>query len=153
MKRKIGIVGSREYSNKRKVKNAIFEIKKRFGEEAEIVSGGCKYGADKYAKKYALDFELRYKEFNPAHTVHNLYSAMNENYYNKEYTPKNFFHRNKLLAKYVDYVIAFIPEGTPSNGTMDTVKHAKKLGKKIVIITWLSLYIYIFIYGENGYEI
>ena len=60
---------------------------------------------------------------------------MNENYYNKEYTPKNFFHRNKLLAKYVDYVIAFIPEGTPSNGTMDTVKHAKKLGKKIVIIT------------------
>ena len=153
MKRKIGIVGSREYSNKRKVKNAIFEIKKRFGDEAEIVSGGCKYGADKYAKKYALDFELRYKEFNPAHTVHNLYSAMNENYYNKEYTPKNFFHRNKLLAKYVDYVIAFIPEGTPSNGTMDTVKHAKKLGKKIVIITWLSLYIYIFIYGENGYEI
>ena len=135
MKMKIGIVGSREYSNKRKVKNAIFELKRRFGESVEIVSGGCKHGADLYAKKYALDFELKYKEFNPAHTVHNLYSAMNEAYYSKDYTPKNFFHRNKLLAKYVDYVIAFIPEGVESNGTIDTIKHAKKLGKKIVIIT------------------
>jgi len=135
MKRKIGIVGSREYSNKRKVKNTIFELKRRFGESVEIVSGGCKYGADLYAKKYALDFEMKYKEFNPAHTVHNLYSAMNEAYYCKEYTPKHFFHRNKLLAKYVDYVIAFIPEGVSANGTIDTIKHAKKLGKKIVIIT------------------
>jgi len=135
MKRKIGIVGSREYSNKIRIKNTIFQLKTRFGEEVEIVSGGCKHGADKYAKKYALDFEMKYKEFNPAHTVQNLYSAMNEHYYSKEYAPKNFFHRNKLLAKYVDYIIAFIPEGIPSNGTMDTVKHAKKLGKKIVIIT------------------
>ena len=135
MKRKIGIVGSREYSNKIRIKNTIFQLKTRFGEEVEIVSGGCKHGADKYAKKYALDFEMKYKEFNPAHTVQNLYSAMNEHYYSKEYAPKNFFHRNKLLAKYVDYIIAFIPEGVESNGTIDTIKHAKKLGKKIVIIT------------------
>ena len=135
MKRKIGIVGSREYSNKRKIKNTIFELKKRFGEDLEVVSGGCLHGADRYAKKYALDFEIRYREFNPAHTVQNLYSAMHENYYGKEYKPKNFFHRNKLLAKYVDYIIAFIPEGVLSNGTVDTIKHAKKLGKKVVIIT------------------
>jgi len=135
MKRKIGIVGSREYSNKIRVKNVIFELKNKFGSDMEIISGGCQHGADKYAKKYALDFQVNYKEFNPAHTVQNLYSALNENYYSKEYTPKNFFHRNKLLAKYVDYIIAFIPEGINANGTMDTIKHAKKLGKKIVIIT------------------
>tara|TARA_R110000851_G_scaffold94758_7_gene205776 strand:+ start:1596 stop:2003 length:408 start_codon:yes stop_codon:yes gene_type:complete len=135
MKRKVGIVGSREYSDRRKIKNTIFELKNRFGEEVEIVSGGCPHGADKYAKKYALDFQVKYKEFNPAHTVQNLYSALNENYYNKVYAPKNFFHRNKLLARYVDYIVAFIPEGTPANGTMDTLKHANKLGKKIVIIT------------------
>tara|TARA_B110000858_G_scaffold73200_1_gene85100 strand:+ start:1058 stop:1465 length:408 start_codon:yes stop_codon:yes gene_type:complete len=135
MKRKIGIIGSREYANKRKVKNTIFALKNKFGEEIEIVSGGCPNGADQYAKKYALDFEMKYKEFNPAHTVQNLYSALNENYYNKLYAPKNFFHRNKMLAMYVDYIIAFIPDGSPSNGTMDTVKHAKKLGKRIVIIT------------------
>ncbi len=135
MKQKIGIIGSREYSNKRKIKDTIFKLKNKFGENVEIVSGGCPHGADKYAKKYALDFELKYREFNPAHTVQNLYSAMHENYYGKEYTPKHFFHRNKLLAKYVDYIIAFIPKDAPSNGAIDTVKHAKKLGKKVVVIT------------------
>jgi len=135
MKIKIGIVGSREYSNKRKVQKALFELRGRFGKDLEIISGGCPHGADKYARKYALEFEIGYREFNPAHTVRNLYSALNENYYNKEYAPKNFFHRNKLLAKYVDYIIAFIPEGAEANGTLDTVKHAKKLGKRIVIIT------------------
>jgi predicted Rossmann fold nucleotide-binding protein DprA/Smf involved in DNA uptake len=132
---KIGIVGSRRYENKRKIKETIFNLKKKFNTEVEIVSGGCKFGADKYAKKYALDFQLKYKEFNPSHTVQNLYSACNEGYYSKDYSPRNFFHRNNLLAKYIDYLIAFIPKGVTSNGTMDTIKHAKKLGKKIVIIT------------------
>ena len=44
-----------------------------------------------YAKKYALDFELKYREFNPAHTVQNLYSAMHENYYGKEEFNNNEF--------------------------------------------------------------
>jgi len=135
MKRKIGIIGSREYENKRKIKETIFQLKSKFGDEVEIVSGGCPYGADKYAKKYALDFQIRYKEFNPAHTVLNLYSACNEAYYCKPYSPRNFFHRNKLLAKYVDYIIAFIPEGKSSNGTMHTIKEANKMKKKIVIIS------------------
>jgi predicted Rossmann fold nucleotide-binding protein DprA/Smf involved in DNA uptake len=135
MKRKIGIVGSREYSNKRKIKDTIFQLKNKFGEDVEIVSGGAPDGADRFAKKYALDFELRYKEFNPSHTVMNLYSACNEAYYGKKYSPRHFFHRNKLLAKYVDYVIAFIPRGIESRGTLHTIKEAHKLNKKIVVIS------------------
>ena len=56
---KIGIVGSRKYENKRNIKDFIFRIKEKYGEEVTIVSGGCKDGADKYAKKYALDFGLQ----------------------------------------------------------------------------------------------
>ena len=91
---KVALIGSREYENVRKIKDTLFQLKQKFGDKLIIVSGGAKDGADKYARKYALEFGIKYKEFNPAHTVHNLYSAMNEGYYSKEYTPKNFFHRN-----------------------------------------------------------
>ena len=70
---KIGIVGSRKYENKRKIKETIFNLKQKFGSELVIVSGGCHDGADKYAKKYALELDCSYIEVNPAHTVKNLY--------------------------------------------------------------------------------
>ena len=39
---KIGIVGSRSYTNKQKIKDLIFEIREKYGDEVEIVSGGQK---------------------------------------------------------------------------------------------------------------
>ncbi len=131
---RIGIIGSRLYESRKKIKDTVFGLKNKFGEDLLIVSGGCQHGADKYAKKYALELGCQYKEFNPAHTPPNLYSAMNEGYYNKTYQPKNFFHRNGLLVKYVDCLIAFIPEHDSAKGTWNTIRAAKKLGKKIVII-------------------
>ncbi len=131
---RIAIIGSREYENRNKIKNTIFELKKRIGDELLIVSGGAKDGADKYAKKYALELGCKYMEFNPAHTVHNLYSACNENFYSKPYSPKNFFVRNTMMAKYVDRIIAFIPNNTKANGSHHTLNEAKKYRKKCVII-------------------
>jgi len=131
---KIGIIGSREYQNYRKIKDTIFSLKNRFN-DITIVSGGCLDGADKFAKKYAIELECNYIEFNPAHTPKNLYSALHENYYGKIYQPKNFFHRNKMLANYVDCLIAFIPKGYKSAGSEHTIKEAKKMNKKVVIIS------------------
>ena len=48
---KIGIVGSRKYTDKRRIKDLIFEIKEKYGDGAEIVSGGQRDGADGFAKK------------------------------------------------------------------------------------------------------
>ena len=133
---RIGIVGSRSYENRRKIKDTIYKLTMKFGSDnVEIVSGGCPHGADKYAKKYALELECHYKEFNPSHTPKNFYSAMPDAFYDKQYNPKNFFHRNKFIAKYVDYLFAFIPEGISSRGTLHTVKQAKNLGKSVVIVT------------------
>ena len=132
---KVGIVGSREYENKRKIQKTIFELKKKFGKDLLIISGGCKDGADKYAKKYALELECQYLEFNPAHTIKNLYSALHENYYSQPYNVKNFFARNTMLAKYCDIVIGFIPKGVESSGTNHTIKEAKKYRKKVIIIS------------------
>ena len=131
---KIGIVGSRKYENKRNIKDFIFSIKEKYGEEVTIVSGGCKQGADKYAKKYALDFGLQYEEYPPAHQPHNLYCSLPANRYGKEYSIKHFFVRNKIIASVSDMVVAFIPEGIKSNGSLDTIKQAKKQGKKVKII-------------------
>ena len=132
---KIGIVGSREYQNFRKVKDTIFALKNKFGKDLTIVSGGCRDGADKFAKKFAIELECNYIEFNPAHTPKNLYSALHENYYGKIYQPKNFFHRNKMLAKYVDCLIAFVPKNGIANGSANTISEAKKYKKKVVIIS------------------
>ena len=134
---KVGIIGSRNWQNHKKVKDTIFNLKQRFGDSLIIISGGCPNGADFMAKKYALEFECYYREYNPSHTSKNLYSAMNEGFYNKKYTPKNFFHRNKLLANGIDYLIAFVPQDEKASGTMHAISEAKKRidDKKIVVIS------------------
>ena len=131
---KIGIVGSRIYENKKKIKNFIFKLKQEHGEDTIIVSGGCKNGADKYAKKYALELGLQYEEYPPFHEVHNLYCVLPESCYRKPYHVKNYFARNKMIAKNSDIIIGFIPEGHISNGTNSTLKYAEKFGKKTLII-------------------
>ena len=132
---KIAIIGSRTYENTRKVKNLLTELRKKFGEDLIIISGGAKQGADKYVKKYALEFGLNYREFNPAYTPQNLYSAMSEGYYGRPYHVSQFHHRNMLIAKDCDYMIALVSHGSKANGSESAIKQAVKLEKKVVIIS------------------
>jgi|TARA_Y100000996_G_scaffold157793_1_gene121693 hypothetical protein len=131
---KIGIVGSRGYTNKQKVKDLMFEIKEKYGDEVEIVSGGQKEGADGYAKKIALEFDMDYTEFPPAHYSHNMHCKLSANHYNKPYYVTNYFKRNKQIAEYCNIIIGFIPDGVESRGTMNTIGHAEKLKKMVKII-------------------
>ena len=131
---KVAIVGSRRYENKKKIKDFIFKLKNEYGEKTIIVSGGCKQGADKYAKKYALELGLQYEEYPPFHDVHNLYCTMPSSRYGKPYSMKNFFARNKIIAGTSDIIVGFIPEGVEANGTMNTLQYAKKFDKKRIII-------------------
>ena len=56
---KVAIIGSRQYTNKRRIQEFVYKLKQRWGEKLEIVSGGQKDGADGYAKKYALEFDVK----------------------------------------------------------------------------------------------
>jgi len=132
---KVAIIGSRMYENTRKIKDTLFQLKQKFGDNLIIVSGGAKDGADKFARKYALEFGIKYKEYNPAHTTKNLYSAMTDNYYNKPYHVSQFHHRNMLIAKDCDVMMAFIPDGCNSNGSISAIKSVKKLKKPVTIIS------------------
>ena len=131
---KVGIVGSRKYENRRKIKEFIFKLKQDKGLDTIIVSGGCPQGADFYAKKYALELGLQYEEYPPAHKSHNLYCPLHERNYGKSYHVSNFFKRNKQIAIYSEYVVAFIPRGADSPGSMSTINYAKKFGKKTLVI-------------------
>ena len=132
---KVAIVGSRRYENKKKIKDFVFKLKEQYGTDTIIVSGGCKTGADKYAKKYALELGLQYEEYPPFHEVHNLYCTMPSSRYGKDFNMKNFFARNKIIAGTSDFIVAFIPEGVESDGTFSTLNYAKKLNKKRIIIS------------------
>lgn len=131
---KIAIIGSREYENKRKIRDMIFKLKQTFGDKLEIISGGCPSGADKYAKKYSIELGVNYREFNPAHSVKNLYSVMPDSYYSKPFHTTQFFHRNELIAKYCDKMIAFIDSNVASKGSHHAVTMAQKHSKPVVII-------------------
>jgi predicted Rossmann fold nucleotide-binding protein DprA/Smf involved in DNA uptake len=131
---KIAIIGSREWSNTRKIKELLSSLKQKFGDELVIISGGAKDGADAYVKKYAIEFGLNYQEYNPAHTQRNLYSVMPDSYYSKPYHVTQFHHRNMLIAKACDRMIALVP-GEVTKGTASAIKYAKKLDKPVVILS------------------
>ena len=132
---KIAIIGSRRYENKKKIKDFVFKLKQQYGDNTIIVSGGCKHGADKYAKKYTLELGLQYEEYPPFHEVHNLYCSLPSSRYDKPFSMRNFFARNKIIAGTSDFIVAFIPEGVEAKGTMNVLEYAKKLNKKRIIIS------------------
>ena len=131
---KVAIVGSRQYTNKRRIQEFIFKLKEKYRDGLEIVSGGQKEGADGYAKKYALEFDTKYAEFPPAHYQYNQHCVLESYNYGKPYAVWHYHTRNKEIAEYSDVVIAFIPKAITSKGTNSTLKEAEKVNKKTVII-------------------
>ena len=124
---KVAIIGSRRYENKKKIKDFIFKLKQQYGNDTIIVSGWCKQGADKYAKKYALELGLMYEEYPPFHEVHNLYCSLPQSRYDQPFSMRNFFARNKIIAGTSDFIVGFIPEGVEAKGTMNVFEYAKKI--------------------------
>jgi len=131
---RVGIVGSRRYTNKKKIKELLFELKQKPHTDVEIVSGGQRDGADGFAKKFALELDMKYVEFPPTHYSWNMHCKLPATQYNKPYYVTNYFKRNKQIAEYSDIVIAFIPNGVESKGTMNTIEYAKKFKKLIKIL-------------------
>jgi|15BtaG_2_1085339.scaffolds.fasta_scaffold00531_7 hypothetical protein len=131
---RVCLIGSSYWSNKIKIKDTILGLKNKFGDDLVIVSGGNSFGADPIIRKYSLEMDCNYKEFNPAHTQQNLYSVMPENFFNRIYSPKNFFVRNKIMVGYSDCIILFIPKNKKTKSELNVIKCSKKMNKKIVII-------------------
>ena len=132
---KVAIIGSRSYTNKRKIKEFIYGLTEKFGEDLEIVSGGAKDGADKYAKQFSLEFDINYSEFPPYHDPHNIHCVLEAFKYGKPYSVGNYHRRNKDLVEYSDKVVAFCTNGEVTSGTLSALQSAEKISKKYVIIS------------------
>ena len=132
---KVGVVGSRNYMNSRKIKDFLSMLKKKFGDDLIVISAGTKTGAEPVIRKNSIAFGINFKEYNPAHTARTLYSAMPEGYYGKPYHASQFAHRNMLLAKEVDVLVVFKSIGDKDTIYDSTIKQVQKLNKPVTIIT------------------
>ena len=152
---RIALVGSKQYTNRRKIKDFIFKIKQKYGDSAIIISSGggrapnlvaegrIGIGAEGYVKKYTLEFGLRYEEYPPCHYVWDIYCPLHEkNYgkpirYNKEGKPilgPNFKKKNLQIAAKASHIVMFVPRGIVWPEEKSIRQYAKKFDKKIIRI-------------------
>ena len=129
---KVAIIGSKDWQSRRKIQEVISRLK-QMDESVTILGQGGKEGAPLMVKKYALEFNMNYVEFNPSYTGRNLYSAMPDAYYRKSYHFSQLIHRMTLIANACDKMLIL------ANGNLDSqldaaYKRAKKLKKSIVIL-------------------
>ena len=68
------------------------------------------------------------------HSLTSFGCPLPQSRYGKQYSPKNYHVRNKIIAGTSDYIVAFVKNGDDSPGTMSTINYAKKFEKKYVII-------------------
>lgn len=115
----IGIIGSRRRKSDtdyKQLEKKFFEI---YEEDDEIVSGGCYCGGDRFGEIIAKKFQIPIK----------IYYAQ----WDKLGTPAGFI-RNAFIARDADVLIALVASDR-TGGAENTINTARKLGKKIVILT------------------
>lgn len=129
----LAIIGSRYYKNKDKIQQIIERYKNKYKEDLTILSGGCLTGADSLAKSIAIDLNVKYIEFAPAHFKWNVYCFYPESYYSQIYSVKHFWTRNREIVEKADHILGFVYANIVAKGTMGTVEIAKQLGKKCFV--------------------
>ena len=128
----IALIGSPNYENVRDIREFIFKIKNRFGDNCNIITRGNKNGCERYVKKYAIDFGMRYTEFNPANTTKNLYSGMSDEYYDKPFHPTQKLHQYDCIVRNSDKIFYF--GGIKPSEKRHFEKLLKRFGKSVTYL-------------------
>jgi hypothetical protein len=131
---KIAVIGNTGWQNRRKVQDMLQRLKKQFGAELIVIGAGGNEGANHMVKKYALEFDIQYEEFNPSFSGYNIYSAMPETYYGKPYHFSQLHHRMKLIAERCDYMIILSNEAKLDPVLKTAYTNINKLQKPVVIL-------------------
>jgi hypothetical protein len=85
-------------------------------------------------RKFALEFEMNYQEYNPSFSGYNMYSALPESYYGKKYHFSQLHHRMKMLAESCDYLMILTNETKLDPVLKTAYNTANKSEKKVVIL-------------------
>ena len=114
----IGIIGSRRRTLKEDYNQLEQKFLEIFKNGDEIVSGGCSRGADFWAeilaKKYQVPIKIYYAQWD-------------------KLGKSAGFARNTYIAQDADVLICMVSNDR-LGGTENTIKTAKKLGKKIILL-------------------
>lgn len=108
---KVAVIGSRTFNDYEEVKKVLSTMNITL-----LVSGGAK-GADSLGERYAKEHNIETKIFLPDWNKHGKVAG---------------FLRNTDIVNEADLVVAFWDQ--KSKGTLDSIKKADKLGKRILII-------------------
>lgn len=114
---KFGVVGNREGWSPFFFYNEM--LKHVVGKGHTIISGGAK-GIDMYAESFAKVRGLTLVIYYPNPDVP---------------SPQRYFERNEDIAKECDVLIAFDKGSSAGSGTLNTINHARRLGKKVIVIS------------------
>lgn len=120
---RVGVVGSRR-RNSDLDRALVFRVLNTHYTYPTIVSGGCKKGADVFAKEYALEKGLEYVEYRPRTDppVRSYGEAV-----------QRYHYRNRLIAENCDVLIALVAADR-KGGTENTIKHAQRAGTPVRIL-------------------
>jgi len=131
---KVAVIGNTGWQNKRKVQQTLQELKRKFDDELVVIGAGGTEGANSMVRKYALEFNIDYTEYNPSFSGYNLYSAMPESYYGKKYHFSQLHHRMKLIAEQCDYMMILTNEEALDPVLKTAYTNVNKLKKPVVIL-------------------
>ena len=104
---RVALIGDEKYENRAEIKDLIFKLKQKYGDDLILITRGNKDGIEKWVRKYSLEFGCKYIEYNPAHTPMNLYSGMTEEYYEKPFHPTQKLHQYNCVVINSDKIIYF----------------------------------------------
>jgi hypothetical protein len=131
---RVAVIGNTNWQNKRKIQETLQKLRAKLEDDLIVVGAGGNEGANKMVKKYAIEFNIQYEEFNPSFSGYNIYSAMPESYYGKSYHFSQLHHRMKLIAQRCDYMMILTNEPKLDPILETAFKQAKKLEKPVVIL-------------------
>ena len=130
---KVAVIGNKDWQNKRKVQETLRRLKTQF-DEVQVIGAGGSEGANNMVRKYALEFGMDYKDYNPSYSGYNLYSAMPKTYYGKSYHFSQLHHRMKLIAENCDYMIIMTNENKMDPVLNTAYSNINKLKKPVVLL-------------------
>lgn len=104
---RVALIGDEKYENRAEIKDLIFKLKQKYGDDLILVTRGNQVGVEKWVRKYALEMGCKYIEYNPASTPMNLYSGMNEDYYEKPFHPTQPLHQYNCVVENADKIMYF----------------------------------------------
>lgn len=115
----IAIVGSTTRASQQTVFGVLDRLSKDWSEDTILISGGA-VGVDTLAKFWTRSrTRFTFIEVLPT-LIHP--------------TKEEFFFRNKIVATLADEIIAFVARGKYRDGTWNTIRHFRDLGKQDYVV-------------------